>query len=76
MLSKPGSSSKTGKIFKPVMDVTEEDTKTFIDNFCSSTSPADDETLSAPKNDNVTQNGRNEDHPFSMPLLRPRHKKF
>ena len=29
VLSKPGSSSKTGKIFKPVMDVTEEDAKSF-----------------------------------------------
>ena len=76
VLSKPGSSSKTGKIFKPVMDVTEEDTKTFINNFCSSTSPADDETLSAPKNDNVTQSGRNEDPPFRCPCCDPDIKNF
>ena len=76
VFSKSGSSSKTGKIFKPAMDVTEEDTKSFVNNFCNSTSPADDETLNPPKDDAGSQSVRNEDHPFRCPCCDPDIKNF
>ena len=54
VFSKEGSTSKTGKIFKPVIDCTENDVKDFINNFCNSTSPSDD--LSNVNNNNRKYN--------------------
>ena len=73
VFSKEGSTSKTGKIFKPVIDCTENDVKDFINNFCNSTSPSDD--LSNVNNNNTSTdtgiNPINEDHPFKCPCCDP-----
>lgn len=79
VFSKEGSTSKTGKIFKPVIDCSEDDVKEFITNFCNSTSPSDDDNVNTKNNSPSSTGGvnqTNEDHPFRCPCCDPDIKNF
>ena len=68
VFSREGWSSKTGKIFKPVKDVSREDVEEFISKFCSMEESASNKASGA--------SASTEAHPFKCPCCDPELKVF
>ena len=72
VFSKERSSSKNGKIFKPMVDVTLADVKTFVTKFCSLDEKGDGGTSSSAS----SSKSSGESHPFQCPCCNPDLKAF
>ena len=68
IFSKEGASSKNGKIFKPMSDVSKADVKSFVTKFCSL-----EEKQGVSSNPSKTSG---ESHPFQCPCCNPDLKAF